>query len=154
MSKQIVKSLMLVTLVVGLCLVATVKSANAQVTGPLVTADIPFDFIIGDKTLPSGRYTVSSATNDGQGLKIIARSGKAAAFRLSNPVTAKNEKLRPRLVFHRYGEQYFLVQVWSRDHYGRQLMQCKMERNLRQELASNKSKTGSAKVVEVAALAR
>ena len=151
MEKQIVKNLTMLTLVVGLCLVAAVKSANAQASGHTVTADIPFDFIVGDKTLPSGRYTVSSATNDGQGLKIMNRAGKAAAFRLSNPVSAKNDNLQPRMVFHRYGEQYFLAQVWSGDSSGRQVTQSKRERNLRQELAANSSKSKSAKVVEVAA---
>jgi hypothetical protein len=62
------------------------------------------------------------------------------------------------MVFHRYGQQYFLAEVWSGASHGRQLMQSKRERNLRQELASNELKSDSVRssyeVVEIAALVR
>ena len=158
MSNQIVKSLAIISLVVGLALFATAKSASGQSSSRAVTADIPFDFIVGDKTLPSGKYMVSPATSDGQGLKIINSTGKGAAFRLANSVTHKNDNRGARMVFHRYGDQYFLAQVWSGDEYGRELLPSKRERNLRLELASNRSKTdsanGSYKIVEVVALVR
>jgi hypothetical protein len=158
MSKQILKSLTMLALIVGLALAATVKSANAQITSHAVTADIPFDFIVGNKTLPAGRYTVSSATSDGEGLRIRSVDGKSAAFRLSNLVVEKSQKWNARMVFHRYGQQYFMAQVWSGDSYGRQLRPCKRERNLRQEIASNASKVDLAKdgyqLVEVVAMVR
>lgn len=158
MSKQIVKSLSMLTLVVGLALTAGVKSANAQLTSHGVTAMIPFDFIIGDKTLPAGRYLVSSATGDATGLRIQNREGKSVAFRLSNPLTEKSQRCKVRMVFHRYGEQYFLTQVWSGDGYGRELRRSKLEPKVRQELASTTPKIdspkGSYQVVEVVAMLR
>ena len=158
MSNQIVKNLSMLTLVVGLALAAAVVSANGQATSILVTADIPFDFIVADKTLPSGRYTVRAATSDGQGLKISSRDGKASVIRLSNSAVETSKKRNARMVFHRYGQQYFLAEVWSGDDYGRQLLQCKKERYLRHELASNASKSDSAKrsyeIVEVVAMVR
>ena len=158
MSKQIVKSLSMLTLVVGLALAAGVKSANGQTASHTVTATIPFDFIVGEKRLPAGKYIVTSATSDGLGLRIQNRTEKPSAFRLSNPVAEKSQKHSPRMVFHRYGQQYFLAEVWSGDSYGRQLMESKGERNLRQELASNESKSDSVKsgyeIVEVVASLR
>ena len=157
MSKHIVKTLSMLTLVVGLALAAGVKSANGQITSHSVTAAIPFDFIVGEKTMPAGRYIVSSATSDGTGLKIQSRNG-TSAFRLSNPVVEKSQKRKVRMVFHRYGEQYFLAQVWSGDGNGCQLTRSKLEPKGRQELGSNKplidSKEKSYQVVEVVAMLR
>jgi len=144
----------MLTLVVGLALAAAVVSANAQLASHGVIADIPFDFIVGDETLPSGKYTVRTATADGQGLRISNLAGKASVMRLSNSIAEKNEKRNARMVFHRYGQQYFLAEIWSGEAYGSQLRQSKRERNLRQELAANASKNDSAEegyqIVEVA----
>ena len=158
MSKRIAKGLAMFMLVVGLTFAATVQSAKAQSAGQAVTADIPFDFIVGSKTLPSGRYTMSWVFSDGQGLRIISHAGNAAAFRLTNAVSEKSDYPKPRMVFRRYGQQYFLTQVWSGDSHGRQLRPGKKERDLRQELASNASKSPSASAsydtVDVLALVR
>lgn len=151
MSNRIVKSLTMLALVAGLALAANVLSANGQ--SHRVIADIPFDFIVADKTLPSGNYTVSAATSDGQALKISSRDGKSSIIRLSTSLAEKSEKRNARMVFHRYGQQYFLVEVWSGDSYGRKLGQCKRERNLQRELAFNGSTSDSSyEIVEVVAL--
>jgi hypothetical protein len=157
MSSRVLKNLTMLALVVGLALTTTLVSANAQ-SKSLVTADIPFDFIVGNKTLPAGKYTVNSATRDGQGVSIASRAGKSSAMVLTLEVAEKSNKRIPRMVFHRYGQQYFLAEVWSGNSYGRQLMETKRERDRRQELASNDSKRDSVKssyeVVEVLALVR
>lgn len=157
MSNQIVKTLSMLTLVVGLALAAGVKSANGQITSHSVTAAIPFDFIVGEKTMPAGRYIVSSATSDGTGLKIQNHNGKSSAFRLSNPLVEKSQKRKIRMVFHRYGQQYFLTQVWSGDGNGCELKRSKLEPK-HQELASHNSAVDSPKasyqVVEVVAMLR
>jgi len=148
----------MLTLVVGLALVAGVKSANGQITSHAVTAEIPFEFVVGNKTLAAGRYMVSSATSDGQAVRIRNSDGKSGAFRLTSQVPEKSQKRNARLVFHRYGQQYFLAEVWSGDSWGNQLATCSHERNLHRELASNASKidapTGSYQVVEVVAMVR
>ena len=158
MSKQIVKSLSMLTLGVGLALAVAVVSANGQVSSQRVTAQIPFDFIVGDQILPSGQYTVKAITSDGDGLRISSRDGKSSAIRLSNSVAETSKKRNARMVFHRYGQHYFLAEVWSGNSYGQKLMPCKRERNLKQELASNRSKSDSAQgtyqIVEVLALVR
>jgi hypothetical protein len=156
MSKQILKTLTMLTLVVGFALAAGVVSANGQMTSTFVTADIPFDFVVADKTLPGGKYIVSSLTQGGDALKVSSRDGQSAAMRLTNLIPEKREKRTARMVFHRYGQKYFLAEVWSGNDYGHQLRRCKTERILQHELASNTSKsdsaTGSYQVVEVVAL--
>jgi hypothetical protein len=158
MPKQILKTLTILTLVVGFALAADVKSANGQATSTFVTANIPFDFVVGDKTLAAGNYNVSSLTSGGDALKIISRDGKSAAIRLTDMVPERSEKRTARMVFHRYGQKYFLAEVWTGDDYGRKLRRCKTERILRDELASNTLKrdsvNGSYQIVEVVALVR
>lgn len=156
MSKQIVNRLTMLTLVLGLALASTVVTANGQLSSQLVTADIPFDFIVADQTFSSGKYTVRKATNEGKVLSISSVDGKSSIRRLSNSAVDTNEGGKARMVFHRYGQQYFLAEVWSGDKYGRQLIESKMEGHLRREqekLASNGSKSNY-EIVEVVALAR
>lgn len=150
MPKQILKTLTMLTLVVGFALAAGVVSANGQ-TSTMVTADIPFDFVVADKTLPAGKYSVRSATQAGDILKIGSRDGTSSAMRFSDSIPEKRKNPTARLVFHRYGQKYFLAQVWSGDDYGRELRRCKTERVLQHELASN---TSSYQIVEVVALVR
>ena len=158
MAKQLLKTLTMLSLVVGLALAATVVSANGQTKSHAVTANIPFDFIVGDKTLPSGKYVVSAVTDNGAGLRISSRDGKASAIRFSLSVAEKSKNRSARMVFHRYGQQYFLAEVWSGEEYGRELMQCKKERTLRQEAASiaatRDSGQGNYQTVEVVAMVR
>ena len=158
MPKQILKTLTILTLVVGFALAAAMVSANGQVTSTFVTANIPFDFVVADKTLPAGNYKVSSLTSGGNALKISSRDGKSAAIRLSDMIPERSEKRTARMVFHRYGQKYFLAEIWTGDDYGRELRRCKTERVLQYELASNTSKsdsaTGSYQIVEVVAFVR
>jgi hypothetical protein len=47
-------------------------------------------------------------------------------------------KIKPqaRLIFHRYGQQYFLAEVWNgMDNFGRRLLKSQEERKLQVELA-------------------
>lgn len=154
MSKQIFKSFTMLAVAVGLALAVGVASANGQMTSTRVIADIPFDFIVGGTTLPSGEYTVSALTTNSDGLRISSRDGKSSVIRLSNLAMDESKKQVARLVFHRYGQQYFLAEVWTGADYGRRLMQSKRERSLRRELASNVSKSETYQTVEVVALVR
>lgn len=154
MTNQIVKRFTMLTLVVGLMLAGAVVSANAQANANRVTADIPFDFIVGDKILPAGKYTVNTTASNRQGLRISNSAGKSLAMIFSLAIAEKTEERTARMVFHRYGQQYFLAEVWSGDDYGSQLVKCKRERNVRRELASNDAKSGSYQIVEVVAQVR
>lgn len=133
MSKQIVNRIAMLTLVVGLALVSTVVTANGQLSSHLITADIPFDFIVADQTFAAGKYTVRTASDNGKVLKITSLDGESSIVRLSNSVTDSSTKQYARMVFHRYGQDYFLAEVWSGDNSGRQLIKSKKELQLEQE---------------------
>ncbi|HEU5239357.1 MAG TPA: hypothetical protein VFU37_19660, partial [Pyrinomonadaceae bacterium] len=132
MNRHVAKGLTMVMLVVGLAL-ASAAVANGQ--GERITAQVPFDFIVADKTLSSGRYEVARATNGGEALAIRS-AAKTEAVRLASRVDSKNGQImNAKLVFHRYGETYFLSEVWpGGTSQGRQLAKSKQERGMEREL--------------------
>ncbi len=77
-----------------------------------IQADIPFDFMVKETTFPAGTYTVSTLRPDV--LLIRSLDGHESVVVMTIDV---QEGLTPpdetKLVFNRYGDQYFLAQVWT-----------------------------------------
>lgn len=138
MKMNILKGFTMLMLLVSVTLAAAVVSANAQSTA--IKANIPFEFVVGDKTLPAGDYSVTTANTAHDALRIQSADGKNSALRLSGPTEQKN-KGRSRMVFHRYGQNYFLAEVWKGGTEGRELAKSKQERAIERELASIPSKS-------------
>ena len=134
MKREILKGIMMLALMVTLALATAVASANAQ-SAPKVVADVPFDFSVGYKTMAAGEYSVQMIVSAGDGLLIRSADGKSSALRLSEPTERAKDKSQARLVFHRYGDHYFLAQVWSgANNTGRQLMKSQEESAIEREL--------------------
>ncbi|MFL6448453.1 MAG: hypothetical protein ACJ746_12285 [Bryobacteraceae bacterium] len=103
--------------------------------------NIPFEFRIGDKTLPAGEY---SFDRNGPGGKLVLMRNldymSGNAIFTSYPVQAKSlrESETPNIVFHRYGGTYFLSQVWQGwgESTGLQLQKSKAERIVAHQMAS------------------
>jgi hypothetical protein len=89
---------------------------------------------------------------------IQSKDGKSSVIRLSDPTKQRNNKSYARLIFHRYGQNYFLAEVWSGESTGRQLLKSKHERAIERELASIPSKSDLAQstyeTIEVVAVLR
>ncbi len=109
MERQIVKGFTMLMLIVALSFVSAVVSVNGQT--PTIAANIPFEFNVGDETLPSGAYTVKAATATGSALLIKGQDSKAAAMRLAHFVEASKAPEKAKLVFHRYGQR-----AWPRSN--------------------------------------
>jgi hypothetical protein len=62
MKKQILKGLTMLVIIMTMAFLTAVISANAQTRGGNLRADVPFDFIVGDKTMAAGQYGVSQIT--------------------------------------------------------------------------------------------
>jgi hypothetical protein len=156
MKQQVLKSFSMLMLVVGLALGTAVVSAKGQ-SSTRVVADVPFEFIVADRTLPSGNYSVSTMFDNGHGLLIRSRDGKASAVRISTPLIGNGKESKARLVFHRYGQTYFLAQVWNGDPNGLELRRCNKERALQRgqsNLAKADFPTQGYELVEVVAALR
>lgn len=158
MKRQVAKGLTMLMLVIGLAL-ASAAVANGQ-SGRQLTAQVPFDFIVADRTLRSGQYEVSNANSAGDVLAIRDADGKSQTMRLTSAVIRNDRQdMNAKLVFHRYGSTYFLSQVWvSGKSEGREFAKTGQERAIAQELKKIATYHGDLKpvyeVVEVIASVR
>jgi hypothetical protein len=129
--------------VLGLLLVAA--CANAQSLN--VTANVPFDFVVDKATLPAGAYSIQSISSSASTLAIRSKDRKTQMVVLPNNAQHLNPSSKSCLVFHRYGEQYFLSQIWvAGDSSGAELRMTRREA----EIASNTQRSDD--VIILAAL--
>jgi hypothetical protein len=95
----------------------------------IAKATVPFDFTVGQTRMPAGTYEISPLSH-----AILIRDSKTAKSILSlfNSEEPSRGDSTPKLVFHRYGDKYFLSQV-SRGHGGAvmQLPTSKLEEEVR-----------------------
>ncbi len=92
-------------------------------------AEIPFEFVVGDKRMPVGEYTVKPFTP--QAVMIQSKDCNSSAIVLSSAVQAKKFQESGKLVFNRYGDQYFLSQIWTPGTFnGRLVPKSRLEREI------------------------
>ena len=133
MKRQIVKMFSLFILVATLGLAGSLTSAKGQATRH-VKAQIPFDFVVGDKRLSAGTYVVSPTSDEGAALLIQNATNKEGNIRLSNNIEPNKQDTNARLVFNRYGDTYFLVEVWRGGiGAGRRLLESRQEKAMKRE---------------------
>jgi hypothetical protein len=96
---------------VGLGLLLATVSAYARTR--MLTANIPFNFIVGKASLPVGEYMIRSLGLSSRAMVIQSQDGNLAKVVLPIACTSTEAQERTRLVFHRYGDQYFLAQIWT-----------------------------------------
>ena len=98
---------------------AFVASAQAQTALNYKTFAVPFSFKVGNKVLPAGEYKI---TADNQVIRVQKTDGKENAVTLTQRTRGANHNLGDaKLTFRRYGDQYYLSQVWLTDSLGREL---------------------------------
>ncbi len=80
-------------------------------------AKIPFEFQVGNKVLPEGKYTVGSyGLSD---MQTVLSNSKGERIFIAGAYP-KLDSVRPgRLVFHCYGNECFLAEIWPVDGKGR-----------------------------------
>lgn len=148
MNTQLISLIPKVILLSAIVLLASVGPTQAQsLGGNRIRANIPFDFNVSEKKLPAGEYTIGRATNQSDDLIVSVnnREGRSQAIRLSNAVVRPRPRGKALLVFHRYGDQYFLFQIWPAGATtGRELRKSKSERQAQQQLATNSTNGGVA----------
>jgi hypothetical protein len=123
-----------------LSLVTAVATANGQASKRQI-ANIPFTFVVGDKEMSAGRYSVQPATSTGETLRISGTENGAGMFRLSSLLQSSKPADKGKLVFHRYGNQYFLAEVWTAgEREGRQLLKSRGEKAIERESTAARSR--------------
>jgi hypothetical protein len=114
----------------ALTAMAFTRVAQAQES---MVVNIPFDFVAGNTQMPAGEYSVKT-TGPTNVLLLISRDDSAAsAFINTNPAVASEPKTESKLIFNRYGDRYFLSQVWTAGNAsGRQLLKSAREKEMAQ----------------------
>lgn len=135
-----VKIITRVSLLAAMLLVTTVTSTQGQSLANRIRVNIPFDFSVGEKKLPAGTYSISRVSQNSGDIviAITGDDGRSKAIRLSNSTQRLHARNRATLVFHHYGDQYFLFQVWPAGATtGRQFPRSRSELEIRRTLAGN-----------------
>jgi hypothetical protein len=126
----------------GLLAVVAAATVYAQMPGTALRATIPFDFSVRGKIFPAGDYEIRRITDDPGGLIIsnVNDMHERAMFG-TEPVEARKIPGRGEIVFHRYGDSYFLSEVFTGgEQAGRELLPSRQERTLEREAASIRAK--------------
>ena len=98
-----------------------------------IRVDIPFEFHLADAVLPAGQYEVNVGAHNMQSLvSLDCSASRSQAITTTYPIGGGADALAEgRLVFNKYGETYFLSQVWSPGYsQGRALNKSKTENEI------------------------
>ena len=91
--------------------VALLLAAPAAAQQSQYTIHVPFPFHVDARVLPAGEYVVGTIAPGAVEIHGVDHRANATfgTPRLNWPSRALQDK---ELIFHRYGQQYFLSQVW------------------------------------------
>ncbi|HJQ23386.1 MAG TPA: hypothetical protein VKA60_05680 [Blastocatellia bacterium] len=107
MKKTIFSTLMLLSFFAMLITVG----AQAQ-TDAAMTAQVPFEFSVNRQTLPADKYEVQVKLIGGNWALQINRHRRTEGIYFVTQATIRGAAPdAPQLIFHRYGEEYFLAEV-------------------------------------------
>ena len=86
-----------------------------------VEVNIPFEFSAGKTTLQPGVYSIKRMS--GNYLTLQSADGESVVI-LNAPLnlTSSNPESVERLVFNKYGDEYYLSQIWLTADTGRELI--------------------------------
>ena len=130
MKKHFSQTIIKISVLAMTLMVLAVGSAQGQSLASKLKVNIPFDFIVADKKLPAGEYSIGRAQiGSGDNVLLIRSTDQAAnVSSLTSATQVSQPKEKGTLVFHRYGDQYFLFQVWPAGAYtGRVLPKSRLE---------------------------
>jgi len=92
--------------------------ASAQIDGDL-DADIPFQFHVGTRELPAGKYRVHVLDEASQRvMEITSVDGSTSALFQVEDSDANVAPAKSELIFNKYGDNYFLSKLYEEGNPG------------------------------------
>src|SRR6476661_2170797 len=82
----------------------TVTGVSAQQTR--LRAIVPFEFRVGNRTMPQGTYWIASAGSH----EVLLKGNRVAIFVVGSPREMSADG-REKLIFDKVGDQYFLSEI-------------------------------------------
>jgi hypothetical protein len=98
----------LTVLVMAVAFLPALLHAQMAIKTPLFRVDVPFAFMAAGAHLPAGSYLVSHV--DPSLILVETQDGKARAL-VHVAIENSNSSTPTKLVFNKYGDQYFMAQV-------------------------------------------
>ncbi len=102
------KNIARTTLITAALVLMTLSAAYAQKTA--ATVNIPFTFTVDDVRMPAGEYTISSTSERVVTLQRVG--GPEVKTTVTNNGSSTKSDGRAKLVFHKYGDAYFVAAAW------------------------------------------
>jgi len=103
----------LLLLAIAVFSTALTTNASAQ-TAKTLRANVKFDFQIGDRIYPAGAYRIELISSDNILLITSASDTNKNQIILARYSNGSKGQM-PKLVFQKYGENYFLSQIFFRE---------------------------------------
>jgi hypothetical protein len=97
---------------------------------PVLITNIPFAFQVGNQTLPPGDYRLETESTGSARFQVLREVDTNRVVILSTLPAAARPEGDPMLLFHRYGQTYFLSQIWNGTTDGLQLPESKREKEM------------------------
>jgi len=133
--KHVKKALALSSLLVLLTFSSALGQSDRQ-----TIIHIPFNFSVGEKAFPAGKYVIGRVWKDKDAVWLVQRKDNVGkAMLLTRPVRANETQQETRLVFHQYGDLYFLSEIWTAgDSTGREVQMSDREKALDKTVAEKR----------------
>jgi hypothetical protein len=93
-----------------LALALACTALPAQMPAPRTKVTVPFAFQVGSAHFAAGTYILSNPRE----YLLSVQGGKRSALAMSSYESTETPARVSEVIFHRYGNQYFLSEVWMR----------------------------------------
>jgi len=127
------RTMMKVTVALALAVTLGIATAYAQ-TNANLRADVPFKFMVGKTAIPAGNCEVVVST---QVARVTCTGDEAGIVGIPGRADATG---KAKMVFHKYGDQYFLAEVWT-ESKGLILAESPAEKEMRARAGTQKFTT-------------
>lgn len=132
--RHIERAIAFIALIIAVTVSSSVVFAQ---TDRQTVVNIPFNFTVGEKAMPAGKYLIRRNRKDSDAVWVIQNkeSGERAML-LTRPVQASETQEDAKFVFRKYDELYVLGQFWAAGtNTGREINVTSQERALAKALA-------------------
>ena len=120
-----------------------VTASHAQTQG-LINAQVPFDFVVNERTYPAGDYSVLLTST--YSVWILRGTNQTSGFVVTQSPESNSPPAQSKLLFHCYDNRKvcFLAEVWlSGNRTGRLLQETRHERELARTTTSRPTTVAS-----------
>ena len=125
-------------ILIAILAIAAVSTRAQAVYG--ARADVPFDFIVGDKTIAAGRISANGVSDAVFGSLVITNKAQGElAVRTGRRLLGAERSNQCKLVFHRYGDRYFLAEIWIPGYQAWEVTKSKEEKSLERGMRLTKN---------------